>query len=518
MIGSQRDAKDAPPALSSVSPRSAMFALGLALVALLLPPVLVQGFRRRPRVAALLDGLVLAAIVSLVALEVLPEAVHVGGIWALVGLTLGLLGPGMAERAGVRGHAVHSAGLVVGTFAIAVHSAVDGVALATAHGASDPLAVAVLLHQLPVGTAAWASARVRLGKLGGWATLLGMAAATTAGFLAGGEVVHAASLPLVGALTGLAGGTLLHVVVHEPLPGARASDDTAGVWGVHPSGIGALLALGALSGVHLLRGGGDEHAAVARALLEQAGRVGLGAAAGWVTVGAMRAWRGSVPRSAVLPVVLGIASSGLGVVNGLLLGAATLVSHLLQPRDEATSPAARTPREGMLHAMGEDAPALMTGLALAALVEVIAPPMSLSTSWVAALVLLQLPLAPVMLAPVAVALADQGMPAGIAVSMLACACALPGGLRRYARGQRGHLARMLVGGLLPAIALGAVHRWLPKPPASPNLATLLTGGLTLGALLGVDMLRRGPRSWLPTLPAEPEHDGHRHDHDHATSE
>ena len=137
-----------------------MTTLSLAILALLLPPLVVGGFARRPALASALDGIVLAVIVSLVAMEIVPDAVRAGGPWAFGGLLIGLLGPGAAERAGFTGARVHRIGFAVGSVALLAHAAMDGVALAAVRAPTDPLALAVILHQLPVGAAAWASATV----------------------------------------------------------------------------------------------------------------------------------------------------------------------------------------------------------------------------------------------------------------------------------------------------------------------------------------------------------------------
>jgi hypothetical protein len=482
-----------------------MTSLSLAVLALLLPPLLVRGFARRPALASALDGIVLAVIVSLVALEVVPDAIAAGGAWALGGLLLGLFGPGAAERAGFTGGLVHRVGLAFGSIALLAHAALDGVALATARGPTEPLALAVLLHQLPVGAAAWASARSRFGGFAGWLTLGLLGAATVAGFAAGQTVLALSGRAAFGALSGLAGGTLLHVVTHEPLHGARP-DATLPHGHAEPrqgalrprlnaGGAGALLALLAIGVATGLRGSTDEHAGVARDLLEVAAHTGLPVLLTWLL-----GERSARPERLL---VVALAAATLGWVPALALAIALAGAGVLRPAN--TAPAAPpTPAH------------LFAGLLAGALLKGLLPDFGgVAGSTVAALALVQLPLPGTVIALCAAALALRGMDPTAATVTLGLVAGLPGGLRAHARGPRRQVTRALVTGMLPPIAAGlAVHLaagrgYVAAPPASPLLDWAGVAGLVL--LLGRDLLVRGPRAWLPEPADVPAHD-HHHDH------
>lgn len=234
-----------------------MLLLTIAIVALLAGVLALPLVRRRTALLAGLDGFVAVFIGGLVALHILPEAVSSGGLWALLAGLLGLALPlgahGLHRRhrgTGQRG-GMQRALLVVAAVGLAIHAAVDGVALATAaataghahhHGghAGDAhdvvlaasggmLGLAVLAHKLPTGLAlGWiveraAGMRVALlAALGAsLATIAGYAAAS-AGMLSHGSLVLAIFNAFVA-------GSLLHVVTgHAAERGARAARPTLG--------------------------------------------------------------------------------------------------------------------------------------------------------------------------------------------------------------------------------------------------------------------------------------------------
>ncbi|MFZ5481596.1 MAG: hypothetical protein ACOZNI_32840, partial [Myxococcota bacterium] len=219
-----------------------MPALVLSLVALLVPAAFADRVRERPGVAAFLDGVVVAAIGGLVALDVLPGAADAAGGWAISALAVGLVAPSLAERLGIGGHRVHDVGVVAGQAVLAVHAVIDGIALATAEEVGVGLATAVVLHQVPVGLAVWASVAAQFGQRAAWVSLVSMACLTAAGFVAGDRAIAAADPLVVGLAAGAAAGTLLHVVGHGPLPGSAGRPRLAGAGAI--VAVVAVLAMG----------------------------------------------------------------------------------------------------------------------------------------------------------------------------------------------------------------------------------------------------------------------------------
>ncbi len=192
---------------SALLPAS-IFALGSG-------PALASAARTRPGMLAFLDGFVLVTIGGLVMLDVIPHAIAHGDWWAALFMLAGFTLPTLAERLlhfGIR--QTHAAVLLLALLGIAVHSALDGSAIAQAESApSNLLGVGVLLHQLPVSMMVWLvlSDRPRMWT---WLVLALMAMATVFGYAA--EPTVLALLPEQAAIwfEALVGGSLLHVIAH----------------------------------------------------------------------------------------------------------------------------------------------------------------------------------------------------------------------------------------------------------------------------------------------------------------
>ncbi len=189
-------------------------------------PLIARFARQRPGVLALIDGFVLITIGGLVLLDIVPHVVEhrdwIAGFCMLAGFGL----PTLAERLfrfGVR--QTHAVVLLLALFGVAIHSALDGSALARSSG--DPgnlLGVGVILHQLPVSLMVWwvLSDRPRLTT---WLVLGLMVVTTVSGYYA--EPTLFAQLPASAGVwfEALVGGSLLHVIGHPAH--AHAHDSTS---------------------------------------------------------------------------------------------------------------------------------------------------------------------------------------------------------------------------------------------------------------------------------------------------
>src|SRR5690606_33316710 len=99
---------------------------------------------------------------------------------------LGFLGPGLIEHRLERAaRQTHTAVTVVALAGLTVHEFFDGVGLASAfydeHGTSL-LAVAVILHRLPIAITVWWLVRPLRGVAAAWLVLGALGASTVAGF------------------------------------------------------------------------------------------------------------------------------------------------------------------------------------------------------------------------------------------------------------------------------------------------------------------------------------------------
>ncbi len=199
----------------------------------------------------LLDGFVLVSILGLCFGHLLPDALAEAGVLAVLPFTAGLLLPTWAERrvSGPLGTR-HRLVLALAALGLALHSALDGAALAAAAGGagglgpdlSNAVVAGIVIHRLPVGLLVWWALRPAFGVLYAGAALAAIAASTAVGYAGMGD-----SLPLHGVAGGmmaaLVAGGVLHVILHQTGP-EGFSERTHNC--PHWAGTGALLAVGAL--------------------------------------------------------------------------------------------------------------------------------------------------------------------------------------------------------------------------------------------------------------------------------
>ncbi len=177
-------------------------------------PLLARSARSRPQMMAFIDGFVLVTIGGLVLLDIIPHAIEHRDAFALLFMVVGFALPTMAEKLFHYGvHRTHPAVLALAIVGLAVHSALDGSAIAQSDAdVTKLLGYGVLLHQLPVSLMIWSvlGDRPRVS----WLVLAGMAVVTLLGYLA--EPTIFAVLPERAGLwfEGLVGGSLLHVIAH----------------------------------------------------------------------------------------------------------------------------------------------------------------------------------------------------------------------------------------------------------------------------------------------------------------
>jgi hypothetical protein len=183
----------------------------LSILALLLGPVIYALSRRNRTARQVLDGFIFITIAGIVCVNIIPEALAVGGMLAVVFLMLGIAFPVIVEH-GFRSalHEAHVVVLILAALGLIIHATIDGIALLPAQG-SD-LAHAVILHRLPVGMAIWWSLRPSLGAPVAVAAIVTISIATALSYILGApfvEIAEARSLALVQAFVS---GSLIHIV------------------------------------------------------------------------------------------------------------------------------------------------------------------------------------------------------------------------------------------------------------------------------------------------------------------
>lgn len=528
--------------------------------ALLCGPVLYAVARHRTPVLAFLDGFVLVSIAGLVLLEVLPGTFAEGGSWSLAFLMAGAIGPSIVERAlhEARREA-HLATLALAVLGLVLHSVADGAALSSGHDhhGTEALALAVVVHSVPVGLVVWWIMAPAFGALWPGLTIGAMCAGTTAGFLFGIELNELLGAQAFAWFQALVAGSILHVVFGRP----HLHDETRHHAHIGPpppfEGLGNLVALLGLGLVASL----DPHEGLIGGFAERIGDLLLRCAP-WLLVayctGALLAPHGlrlrrirsdtagappsgpggqpgrpAVPMAALLATALAIPLLGISltlawaIMAMLLFLASTKLLHVPQagPRSvvarvsEVTDARLQQPTVGGATFGGMvdgTVPWLVAGLVLAALLEPHLPVASLDR-WpegIDVLVLVALAIPFPISALCAVPLLGAGVVAGLSPgAVLAYLLAGPylraSGLRAK-RSEHGtaRVGLLLVSAAVVATATGLlVNGFLPDRSSASLLPSRLPAALEFFSALAVlvlilvSLLRSGGRGWLSRLVA-----------------
>ncbi len=223
--------------------------LVLALLPLVAGPYLARWAERSQAAKSAMDSLVAVTLIGLVVLHIWPDSYHAAGLSALgVGLA-GFLLPFLLHGQLHKYEKRAFPGLIWLTFlGLALHAFLDGVALfspqAHHHEGLSLLAVAVVLHRLPVALGIWWLVLPRLGGRSAVALLVIVGVATVLGFaLANRFLAHLTSPGLALFAAGVA-GMLLHIVSgHEHRHARPSSSGTALLTSALGAVLGAVLLL-----------------------------------------------------------------------------------------------------------------------------------------------------------------------------------------------------------------------------------------------------------------------------------
>jgi uncharacterized membrane protein YraQ (UPF0718 family) len=232
----------------------ALTLLLISLAAFALGPLLYRIADRARASLALLDGFVMVAVAGLALVHIIPHAVAKSGAAALAVAAVGFIAPGFVEHRLERAaRQTHTAALVLALAGLTVHEFFDGVGLATPFYGDEGvslLAVAVVLHRLPIAITIW----WLLAPTRGWRpaalVLVALGAATVLGYVSVDMVAGSMDATWLGLMEALIAGSLLHVVVHRPSPLSTPSHDRRERLA---AGVGALL------GLVIVVGLGGEH-------------------------------------------------------------------------------------------------------------------------------------------------------------------------------------------------------------------------------------------------------------------
>ncbi len=209
-----------------------MLALCISVLILVLAPVVAKVLRARPMMRSGFDAFTLVAVLALIALTLLPEALAHGGVWSLIFAALGFALPSLAERLLHRAEApTHKAALGVAAAALVVHATSDGTILALAQNDVQGWAVAagVLLHRIGAAVTIWWVIRPAFSRRAGYTVLTAMAATTLIGFFLIPTGLDLLDTAAMGFWQAFAAGSLLHVILH-PLEHTHTANSQQRLW------------------------------------------------------------------------------------------------------------------------------------------------------------------------------------------------------------------------------------------------------------------------------------------------
>lgn len=198
-------------------------------------PFLARLADRAEAARSVVDAFAAVSLGGIVILHIWPHAFLTAGAWTLVGGLLGLLLP-FVLHGSLHSHErkIYPGFVFLAFVGLAVHATLDGVALFSplaeeamaagealsrpdAHyhdqGSAMLLALAVILHRLPMGLAVWWFAAPILGRRFATGLLLAIAAATVLGFSVAGQLLVDLSMPGIAVFEATIAGMLLHVVM-----------------------------------------------------------------------------------------------------------------------------------------------------------------------------------------------------------------------------------------------------------------------------------------------------------------
>ena len=269
-------------------------------------PFLAQWAERSQATKAALDAFIAVSLGGVVILHLWPHAFLVAGGWALAGGLAGMLLPFFLHGSlHFQERKIYPAMVAIAFLGLAIHATLDGVALLSPvlaesgqalehvghdeqaqaarhdehdhdeashgigdHGAGAPtshdhaqrsaalLALAVILHRLPMGIAVWWLAVPIFGRRAAIFLLGILAGATVLGFSIAGRVLVDFSMPGIAIFEATIAGMLLHVIMgHEHGHGSHGHDHGAHAH-AHPfhEDVPRISALGALAGMVLVVG------------------------------------------------------------------------------------------------------------------------------------------------------------------------------------------------------------------------------------------------------------------------
>ncbi len=183
----------------------------LSTIALLLGPLVYAIGSRNATARRFLDGIVYLAVAWIIGVHIVPESLSAGGWPALGVLLLGIAFPILLKRVfHVATRTAHVAVMLVAATGLCLHALIDGIALLPS--GDDRLAIAVIVHRVPVGMALWWTFRPALGTASAIAAFALIVVATGVAYYLGAPIVAMAESRWLTMFQAFVSGTLIELV------------------------------------------------------------------------------------------------------------------------------------------------------------------------------------------------------------------------------------------------------------------------------------------------------------------
>ncbi|HLF30853.1 MAG TPA: hypothetical protein VI566_07470 [Xanthomonadales bacterium] len=189
----------------------------ISLMTLFAGPLLYIWVFKGGRVAQAIDRLIVLALILLLVFLLGPEIIRALGWPGVVLIGLGYMLPGLLEMAVRRAaETMHLATLVLALLGLLLHALLDGAGLAGSQlqpGAG--LATAIVLHRFGDGLMIWLIMSPVFGQGAAWLMLLGLSAATIAGFEFSERLLPLVGVYAVSVIQAVISGTIIHTLAHR---------------------------------------------------------------------------------------------------------------------------------------------------------------------------------------------------------------------------------------------------------------------------------------------------------------
>ncbi len=218
----------------------------LSLLPLVLGPFLAVRARRSDSISVVTDAFVTISVLGITLIHILPDSFRLIGAGIFVVAPLGFALPWAIHQWWHHQHLTdRKVVFALALLGLTLHGAMDGIALfapvsETSHGHANTawlLALAVILHRLPMALAIWWLSRPKVGRLFAILLLVTLGLATLLGFASAAPLWSAHSIKALAILQAFIAGMLFHIVLdhHGPaseLPSGRPSLLRARLWGI----------------------------------------------------------------------------------------------------------------------------------------------------------------------------------------------------------------------------------------------------------------------------------------------